>query len=89
MRIRTSIVGLPFPYHGWLEQPFHKNIWWDGVMFSADAGKDIRRLIVFSNHMVEFEPLELSLHFENGITVSRHFRVLGIKVSIYLRYCEI
>ena len=37
-----------------------KYIWWDGVTFSADARKDIRRLIVFSNHMVEFEPLESS-----------------------------
>ena len=60
MRIQTSIAGLPFPYHGWLEQPFQKDISWDGVMFNTDAGKDIRRLIVFSNHMVELEPLESS-----------------------------
>ena len=29
-----------------------------GVTFSADAGEDICRLIVFSDHMVEFEPLK-------------------------------
>ena len=31
-----------------------------GSRFSADAGEDIRRLIVFSDHIVEFEPLEPS-----------------------------
>ena len=60
MRSQTNIAGLPFPYHGWLEQPFQEDIRWDGVTFGADAGEDIRRLIVFSDHMVEFEPLEPS-----------------------------
>ena len=31
-----------------------------GSRFGTDAGEDVRRLIVFSSHMVEFEPLELS-----------------------------
>ena len=60
MQIQTSIANLPFPYHGWLEQPFQKNIRWDGVALGADAGEDIFRLIVFSNHMMKFKPLELS-----------------------------
>ena len=32
----------------------------DRVVFCADAGEDIRRLIVFPSHMVKFEPLEPS-----------------------------
>ena len=54
----TIIVVFPLSHHGWLEQPFQEDIRWDGFALSADAGEDIRRLIVFSNHMVEFEPLE-------------------------------
>ena len=32
----------------------------DRVALSTDAGEDICRLIVFSSHMMKFEPLELS-----------------------------
>ena len=32
----------------------------DRVVFCADAGEDIRRLIVFPSHMVKFEPFEPS-----------------------------
>ena len=32
----------------------------DRIAFCTDAGEDIRRLIIFSSHMVEFEPLEPS-----------------------------
>ena len=32
----------------------------DPVAFCADAGEDIRRLIVFPSHMMKFEPLEPS-----------------------------
>ena len=60
IRIRAGIAGLPFPYYRWLEQPFQEYIRWDMVAFGTDAGKDVRRLIVFSSHMVEFEPLEPS-----------------------------
>ena len=31
-----------------------------GIALSADTGEDIRRLIVFPSHMVEFKPLEPS-----------------------------
>ena len=54
------IVWLPFPYYGWLEQPFQKYVGGDRIAFCADAGEDIRRLIVFPSHMVKFEPLEPS-----------------------------
>ena len=37
-----------------------KNMLGDCIMFCADAGEDIRRLIVFPSHMVKFEPLEPS-----------------------------
>ena len=89
VRIRTGIAGLPFPHHGWLEQPFQEDIRWDRVALSTDAGEDIRRFIYFSDHMVEFEPLEPSLHFEDDIALSHHFWVLGIKVSVYLRFCKV
>ena len=57
-RIWTGVAALPLPHHRWLEEPFQKDVRWDGVVLSADAGKDIRRLIVFSNHMMKFKPLE-------------------------------
>ena len=59
-QVRTVVAGLSFPYHGWLKQPFQEDIRWDRVALSADAGEDIRRLIVFLDNMVEFEPLEPS-----------------------------
>ena len=59
-RIRASIAGLPLRHHGWIEQPFQEDVRWDGVVLSTDAGKDIRRLIVFSDHMMKFKPLEPS-----------------------------
>ena len=40
------------------EQPFQEDVRWDRVALSADTGEDIRRLIVFPSHMVEFKPLE-------------------------------
>ena len=58
--VRAIIVRLPFPYYGWLEQPFQEDIRWDGVALSADAGKDICRMIVFLNRMMKFKPLESS-----------------------------
>ena len=58
--VRAVIVRLPFPYYGWLEQPFEEYVQWERVAFSADAGEDVHRLIVFSSHMVELEPLEPS-----------------------------
>ena len=59
-RVRTIVTGVPFPYYRWLEQPFQKYVGGDRVTFYVDAGEDIRRLIVFSGHMVKFEPLEPS-----------------------------
>ena len=37
-----------------------KKMFGDHIAFCADAGEDIRRLIVFPSHMVKFEPLEPS-----------------------------
>ena len=37
-----------------------KRCWGHRIAFCADAGEDIRRLIVFPSHMVKFEPLEPS-----------------------------
>ena len=53
--VRAVIVRLPFPCYGWLEQPFQKYVGGDRIAFCADAGEDIRRLIVFPSHMVKFE----------------------------------
>ena len=72
LRLRQSVRGLvlwpdldcfaafPFPHHRWLKQPFQEDIGWDRVALSTDVGEDVRRLIVFADHMVEFEPLEPS-----------------------------
>ena len=87
--ILVSVAALILPHPGWLEEPFQKDVRWDGVALSTDAGKDVRRLITFSSHVMKLEPLEPSQHFENGVTVSRHLRVFCIKISIYLRYCEV
>ena len=60
-RVWTIVTGVPFPYHRWLKQPLQKDVGGgDRVAFCADAGEDIRRLIVFLSHMVKFEPLEPS-----------------------------
>ena len=48
--------------------PFQKDVGWGGVTFSAYSGGDIHRLIVFSNHVMKFEPLKpsLSAFWERG-----------------------
>ena len=59
-RIRTGVAALTLPHHGWLEEPFQKDVRWDGVTIGANASKDIRRLITFSSHMMKLESLEPS-----------------------------
>ena len=83
-RIRTSVAALILPHHGWLEEPFQKDVKRDGVVLGAHASKDIRRLITFSSHMMKLEPLEPSRHFENGVTIGRRLQIFGIEISIYL-----
>ena len=41
VRIQTKVAALPLPHHRWLEKPFQKDVGWDGVTLSANAGKDI------------------------------------------------
>ena len=57
-QIRTSVATLILPYHGWLEEPFQKDVRRDGVALGAHASEDVRRLITFSSHMMELESLE-------------------------------
>ena len=59
-RIRASVAALIMPHHGWLEEPFQKDVRRDGVTLGTHASKDIRRLITFSSHMMKLESLELS-----------------------------
>ena len=59
-RIRTSVAALILPHHGWLEEPFQKDVRRDGVTFGAHASKDIRRLITLSSHMMKLESLKPS-----------------------------
>ena len=39
--------------------------------------------------MVELEPLEPGRHFYDGITVTCHLWIFGVKVAVYLRYREV
>ena len=48
------------PYHGWLEEPFQRDVRRDGVTLGAHASEDIRRLITFSSHMMKLESLKPS-----------------------------
>ena len=59
-RIRTSVAALILPHHGWLEEPFQKDVRRHGVTLGAHASKNIRRLIAFSSHMMKLESLEPS-----------------------------
>ena len=59
-RIRTDVAALVLPYHGWLEEPLHKGVGWDGVALGANASKDVRCLITLPGDVMKFEPLELS-----------------------------
>ena len=59
----TNIAISPLPYHGWLKEPFEEDVRWDGVALSADASKDVRRLVTFLGDVMKFKPLEPSQHF--------------------------
>ena len=59
-RIWTSVAALILPHHGWLEEPFQKDVRFDGVMLGAHASKDIRRLITVSSHKMKLESLKPS-----------------------------
>ena len=59
-RLRISLAALVLLYHGWLEEPFHKGVGWDGVAFSAHSRKDVRCLIIVSSNMMKLELLEPS-----------------------------
>ena len=83
------VLPFPLPQHGWLKKPLQEDIRWNGVALRADASKTVPRLITFSGHVMELEPLEPGRHFYDGITISCHLRIFGIEVSIYLRYCKV
>ena len=46
-----------------VKKPLQEDIRWDGVALGADTSKNVRRLITFSGHVMELEPLEPSRHF--------------------------
>ena len=58
--VRAVIVRLPFPYYGWLEQPFQEDVGGDYIAFCSDACQDVRCLIVFSGYMVKLQAFEPS-----------------------------
>ena len=60
--VRNGIVIAisPLPYHGWLKEPFEEDVRWDGVALSADASKDVCRLVTFVGDVMKSESLELS-----------------------------
>ena len=62
VRNGTVVAISPLPHHGWLKEPFEEDVRWDKVVLSADASKDVCRLITFAGDVMKFEPLEPSRH---------------------------
>ena len=62
-RILNCVATIVLPHYGWLEEPLHKGVRWDGVAFGAHSRKDVRCLITFFRNMMKLEPLEPELIF--------------------------
>ena len=62
-QVSTGISALVLPYHGWLEEPFHKGIRRDGVALGAHSSEYVRCLVTVSSDVMKFEPLESGRYF--------------------------